>query len=341
MTAKRRLSLSCGLAAILVGCAPNPQSSDVASGDAGAEPGEMVPVVMQFDWIFNAQFAGFYQAIEQGYFAREGLSVELRGQATTPDTVGMTLSEPAISFGSAESNVLLADAAEGADLKIIGVMFQESPMGWMFVDDGSIADFTDLSSKRVGVHADGSRVVRLLLEEAGADTSELDTYDCGYEPAIVIDGEADAMQCYYIDEYVKLEQLIGERAGIFLAKDHGYHAYSQVMFTDARTVEAHPEVVSAFLRAVKSGWEYAFENPEDTADLIIGKYSPELDREHQIKSLEKIEELMIPEPGALLREADPKVFEEGLARMRSRGLIEKSIDVSGLLAQEFLPQSSD
>lgn len=336
--------LVCGFTLSLLGVlgfASKGESNESSSADSEGDPVAMTPVVMQFDWIFNAQFAGFYQAIEQGFFEDAGLAVELRGQATTPDTVGMTLSEPEISFGSAESNVLLADAAAGADLKIIGVMFQDSPMGWMFVDDGSIREFTDLASKRVGVHADGSRVIRLLLEEAGADTTNLDTYDCGYAPSIVIDGEADAMQCYYIDEYVKLEQMIGERAGIFLAKDHGYRAYSQVMFTDVETVETHPEVVAGFLRAVKRGWEFAFEHPEDTVELIISQYSSELDREHQLKSLEKIKELMIPQPGALLRVADPKVFEEGLSRMRDRGLIQESIDAADLLAQEFLPGDGD
>lgn len=301
----------------------------------------LTPVVMQFDWLFNAQFAGFYQAIEQGFFENAGLSVELRGQATTPDTIAMTLSEPKISFGSAESNVLMADAATGADLKIIGAMFQDSPMGWMFVDDGTIQEFTDLATKRVGTHADGSRVIRLLLEEAGADTANMETYDCGYDPAIVIEGEADAMQCYYIDEFVRLEQLVGDKAGIFLAKDHGYRAYSQVMFTAAETVESHPAVVAVFLEAVKRGWQHAFDHPEETVDLILAEYNPELDREYQLRSLEKIEELMIPEDGALLRPADPGVFEAGLIRMVNLGLIESELDVSDLLAQEFLPGNAE
>lgn len=326
------LATGIAITASLLTCLPSAHAYENEDGN------ELTPIVIQFDWIFNAQFAGFYQAIEQGFFEEVGLSVELRGGATTPDTVKDTLEEPKISFGSAESNTLLGDAAEGADLKIIGTMFQDSPMGWMYLKDKDISEFTDLAKKRVGVHADGWRVITLLLEESGVDMSAFETYDCGYDPAIVIDGEADAMQCYYIDEYVRLEQLVGERAGVFLARDYGYKAYSQVMFTSAETIESNPEVVAAFLKASKQGWQYAFDHPEETVDLILRKYNPELDRDYQLKSLEKIEELMIPTPGSLFRPVDAEVLLAGKMRLLSYGLIKSELDIDALLAQQFLPK---
>lgn len=297
----------------------------------------LTPVMMQFDWIFNAQFAGFYQAIEQGYFAEEGLDVELRGGLTTPSTVDSVIKEPKISFGSTESNVLIAEFSEGKDVRAIGTMFQSSPMGWMYVDSSGITAFTDLATRRVGVHVDGVRVIRLLLEKAGADLSELDTYECGYDPNIVIEGEADAMQCYYIDEFVRLQNRVGDAGKVFLAKDYGYEAYSQVMFTRASTIEEHPEVVEAFLRATKKGWEYAFAHPEATVDLILEAYSPDLERTYQLGSLQKIEELMRPEMDALFRPMSPAVIEAGQAKLYDAGLIKEKIDAGELLAQDFLP----
>ncbi|MEM8868716.1 MAG: ABC transporter substrate-binding protein [Verrucomicrobiota bacterium] len=301
------------------------------------EAESLTPVVMQLDWIFNAQFAGFYQAIEQGFYADAGIKVELRGGPTTPDIVRGTLDEPKISFGSSESNVLLADASGGADLKILGTMFQSSPMGWMFLADVGIETFTDLATKRVGVHADGWRVIKLLLQKKGADISTFETFECGYEPSVVIDGEGDAMQCYYIDEFVRFEQLEGDRAKVFLAKDYGYEAYSQVMFTHSETIVAHPEVVAAFLEATKMGWQYAFNHPEETVDLILTEYSPDLDRDHQIRSLEKIEELMIPEPGALFRPASIEVLEAGQAHLLSYDLMKQPLVIESIVDQTYLP----
>jgi len=324
---------SLGLAAISLsqtGCSSPNQS-------AAAESEALTPVVMQFDWIFNAQFAGFYQAIKQGYYTDAGLKVELRGGVTNEKAVPATINEPTISFGSTESNVLLGDAAKGADVRAIGTMFQDSPMGWMYLADGPVQSFADLANVRLGIHSDGRRVVALLLEAAGVDISNLETFKASYDPQQIIDGDADALQCYYIDEFVLFEQLVGNRARVFLARDFGYDAYSQVMFTHADTIESNPDLVRAFLEATKKGWQYAFDHPEATVDLIIAKYNPEIDREYQIGSLAKIEELMVPEPGALFRPMDPEVWASGQAKLLELGLIEDSVNIDTLLDQRFLP----
>lgn len=313
-------------------------TADAGQESAGVDA-SLVPAVVQFDWIFNAQFAGFYQGIEQGFFIEQGLELELRGGLTTPDTVLATIDEPALSFGSTESNVLIADVADGLDAVAIGTMFQDSPMGWMYLKNGDINTFTDLAKSRVGIHSDGARVIELLLRDAGADTSNLDTFKASHDPQLLLDGDADALQCYYIDEFVKLEQLVGDKAGIFLARDHGYRAYSQVMFTERDTVVSNPDLVRGFLKAAKLGWAYAFAHPEETIDLILEKYNPSLDRDYQLRSLAKIQELMEPEPGALFRPMNPAVLKNGQSRLLEYGLISNSISIEALLSQQFLPQN--
>lgn len=322
---------------MLSGCGGSKSTTDIAHESVG-EKSPAVAVVVQFDWIFNAQFAGFYQGIEQGFFGDQGLDLELRGGLTTPDTVSATIDEPALSFGSTESNVLIADVADGADAVAIGAMFQDSPMGWMYLKSGEINTFTDLAECRVGIHSDGARVIELLLRDAGADTSNLETFKASHDPQLLLDGDADALQCYYIDEFVKLEQLVGDDAGIFLARDYGYKAYSQVMFTERNTVLSNPESVRGFLKAAKLGWAYAFEHPEETVDLILEKYSPSLDRDYQLRSLAKIRELMEPEPGALFRPMIPSVLKNGQSKLLEYELISDSVSVEALLSQQFLPQ---
>lgn len=306
----------------------------LSCGRLSAEP---TPVVMQLDWIFNAQFAGFYQAIEQGFYEEAGLAVELRAGITTPDVIASTLGETAVSFGSSESNVLLAHAADGDPIVMLGTMFQDSPMGWMYLRGGELETFTDLAGVQVGVHSDGTRVLALLLSQAGADISNFETFKASHDPQPLLDGEALAMQGYYIDEYVLLQQQAEERAGMFLARDHGYRAYSQVFFTHAETLTESPDLVRAFLEATKRGWEYAFAHPEATVDLILTEYNAELDRDYQLRSLAKIEELMIPEPKALFRPMDPAVLKEGAANLLAWELISGPVDVESHLEQSFLP----
>ena len=248
-----------------------------------------------------------------------------------------TIDEPVLSFGSTESNVLIGDAAEGADVVALGAMFQDSPMGWMYLKSGKVDTFSDLAEYRVGIHADGARVIALLLEQQGVDTSDLVTFKASYDPQQLLDDEADALQCYYIDEFVKLEQMVGDDAAVFLARDYGYRAYSQVMFTSRDTVADHPEAVADFLAATKRGWEYAFQYPEETIDLILEKYNPDLDRAYQLSSLSKIQELMVPEAGALFRPMDPAVLKASQEHLLKYNLISEAVDIDALLVQEFLP----
>ena len=298
---------------------------------------KLTPVVMQLDWIFNAQFAGLYQAIEQGYFEAVGLDVELRGGVTTANTVELCLDEPKISFGSCESNVLMAARAKGLPVVGIGTMFQDSPMGWMYSADSGIETFADLANKNIGTHSDGIRVVKLLLQQEGVDASEIKWFDASHDPAQVIDGRADALQCYYIDEFVKLQQMIGDRAKIFLARDHGYKAYSQVVFTGEETIKKHPKVVAQFLSAMKKGWAYAFANKEATVDLIQSDYNAEADKPYQLASLKKIEELMRDANGELFAPMDMATWESGQAYLLKYDLIPNAIELSDLIQQQFLP----
>ena len=86
-------------------------SSSNAMPESASDQRSPIPVVVQFDWIFNAQFAGFYQGIEQGFFLDQGLRLELRGGVTTANTVSATVEVPGLSIGSTESNVLIAEVA--------------------------------------------------------------------------------------------------------------------------------------------------------------------------------------------------------------------------------------
>jgi ABC-type nitrate/sulfonate/bicarbonate transport system substrate-binding protein len=299
----------------------------------GTEP---VRVVMQLDWIFNAQFAGIYQAVEQGYFADKNLEVTIQPVDPEQKTVPAVLAEP-LAFGCAESNVLLKAHAEGAPIKALATMFQGSPIGWMYVAERGIRSFADLAGKRIGIHSDGEKVIGLVSRQAGVKPDDFVLPHVGYDIGILLEGEIDAMQAYSIDEFVKLQLATGGTAGMFMARDLGYSAYSQVIFTTETVVEQHPETVRDFLEAVQRGWTYALENKEATVDLILKKYNPGLDRAYQLASLRKIDELVRPGGQNPLAPIKPAVFKKSLTQYLESGMLEKGTDLDDLLDLRFNP----
>jgi len=296
-----------------------------------------VKVTLQLDWIFNAQFAGLYQAEQQGYFTEAGLEVTLVPVDPEQKTVPSVLAAGGLAFGSAESNVLLNAHAHGAPIRIVATMFQDSPIGWMYLESSGIQTFGDLAGKRIGIHPDGEKVLGLAASHAGFETADFVLPHVGYDISILIDGGVDAMQCYAIDEFVKLELATDGDAGVFMARDYGYSAYSQVVFTTAETVENHPGVVRKFLEAMRRGWTYALENKEDTVSLILDKYNPSLDRDYQLASLRMIDELVRKDGQPPLAPIDREVFRKSMQAYRESGLIDQPTDLGELLDPRFNP----
>lgn len=299
--------------------------------------GSPVKITMQLDWIFNAQFAGLYQAEHQGYFEEAGLAVTLIPVDPQQKTVPAVLEAGELAFGSAESNVLLDAHAEGAPIRIVATMFQDSPIGWMFLESSGISEFRDLAGKRIGIHPDGEKVLGLAARHAGFATDDFVLPHVGYDINILIDGEVDAMQCYAIDEFVKLELATDGGGEVFMARDFGYNAYSQMVFTTAETVERHPEAVRQFLHALQQGWTYALDHKEETVALILEQYNNGLDPAYQLASLEKIEELVRKNGKAPLYPVSPEVLQQSMVAYKEFGLIEEETDLEELLDPRFNP----
>ncbi len=286
-------------------------------------------VVMQLDWIYNAQFAGLYQAIEQGYFAEAGLEVELREVARNQATVEAVL-DAGIAFGCAESNVLLLE--DDAEIVCLGAMFQRSPLVWMYLPPTEYAGTASLKGKRVGVNPDGKRVLKRILKGAEVSLEEVNIVDVGYDKlAPLFKNEVDFIQGYYIDEFVRLQMESDGKAKSFLAEDYGYSAYSQVVFSSAAQHAKHPDLYPRFERALARGWVYALTRQEETVELIIEKYNPDLDALYQRRSLARIAELVTPEGYAPMQPMKREVWEENVTFFISEGILTQPVDLDALL----------
>ena len=296
---------------------------------------DALPIRMQLDWIFNAQFAGLYQAEHQGFFREAGLDVELVPVDPDQQTVGAVL-EGDLAFGSAESNVILKAHAEGAPLRVLATMFQDSPLGWMYLQNAQIQTFADLAGKRIGIHPDGEKVLSVVSRKAGMQPNDFLLPHVGYDIKVLLEGKIDAMQCYAIDEFVTLQMATGGEGRLFMAKDLGYKAYSQVIFTTAETLEQHPAVVRSFLRAVQRGWTYALDHKQETVDLILREYNSELDPRHQLASLQKIETLVRPGGSVPLAPIRREVFAQSMRMYVEAGLLPAATDLEELLAIQFM-----
>lgn len=309
----------------------------VFAGCTESEDSELTPVVMQLDWKFNVQFAGLYQAVEQGFFAEEGLDVELREVPKDYDIFSPVIGHEGLRFGCSESNRLLVEQSKGMPIVALSTMFQGSPMGWISLESTGIESVADFRGKRIGVHTDGVYVIELALRKNGLTDVPFETFEVGHSPEALLSRKADLVQGYVLDEFVKYQKVSPEPLRMVMAKDNGYLAYSQVIYTDQATIDAYPEQTKAFLRAVKKGWEYVDANRAETVDLVLSKYSPHLDRDYQLESLDEVMKLVKPEGATSLAPMDGEVWALSMQEFINQGIMKQPADLNALLPEGFNP----
>lgn len=240
----------------------------------GVGSASAAPLVFQPDWFGNAQFAGFFWASAEGYYADEGLEIEFERFEFGRDFLGAVESGEA-TFGTSEGYILLQAMAEGADLVAIGAVLQESPAGYIYLQSSGIEEPADMRGKRVGVHAYADGLLPFFVEEAGLPADSVEAVPVRHAIERLLDGTVDLHQGYAIDEMLRLQRMTDEPVDLLLFSELGLPMYAMVIYTSRQFAEAHPEQVQAFLRASRRGWVDAMHAPAKAASIVNGPFADE------------------------------------------------------------------
>lgn len=249
------------------------------------------PVRVQLKWLHQFQFAGYYAALEQGYYKEAGLAVELIEGTPEVDPVEVVLSGDA-DYGVATPELLLAHAA-GKQVVVLGVIFQHSPYVFLVLRDGEIQSIDQLDGKRVMVEPQAAELYAYLQRER-VDKNRLDILPHSFSANDLLDGQVDAMSAYSTDEPYTLEEK-GVEYSAFSPRSGGVDFYGDCFFTTERELREHPERVRAFRAATLRGWDYAFDHPEEIIELLTAKYDCQKSPEALRFEAEQMRKLIHPE----------------------------------------------
>jgi len=228
------------------------------------------PVSIQLKWKNAFQFAGFYAALEQGYYRDEGLDVTLREGG--PDTSYYDhVLQPGANYSVADSSALLARAG-GKPIKAVAAIFQHSPLSLLVLRKSGIRSFADLRGKRIMLQPGLNADILATLKKVGIGKDDFIQQDISYDINDLIEGRTDAYAAYITDQPHQLEKL-GIPFRILRPGDYGIDFYGDTLITSEKEVAQHPERVRAVVRATARGWIHALDHPFETVDLILSKYN--------------------------------------------------------------------
>ena len=253
-------------------------------------------VTLQLKHAHQFQFAGYYAALELGYYKEAGLDVQILeghdGNAPERDVLAGRA-----QYGTGASNLLLARLA-GKPVVVLAVIFQHSPYALAMRQSGGDPDLRRLIGKRAMIGAltdELSSADELLayLTKEGVPPASFTRVPHSFNPQDLISGKVEAMAIYTTNEPDTFDRL-GFPYDIYSPRAVGIDFYGDNLFTSEQEIANHPARVRAFRAASLRGWQWAMSHQEQAADLILNKYSRRADRQHLLYEARQMVPLVQP-----------------------------------------------
>ena len=218
------------------------------------------PLAMQAAWINDAEFAGYFVALDKGFYTAEGL--DLTYLSGGPDVIP----ESTIIAGRADLALTTPDTTiraiteQGAKFKIIGAQYQKNPIGIVSLKKSGINAPADLVGKTLAVPPVNTVTVEAMLALNGIDRAAVNIVPYAYDPTPLVKGEIDASLDFTTNVPYTIGQM-GEEAASFLLYDHGVTLFNDTVVVTEETLSAKRAELVAWLRASRKGWEENLADP--------------------------------------------------------------------------------
>ena len=288
--------------------------------DGEATPAEdLTPVTLQSKWVVQAQFAGFYAAVDQGFYEDEGLDVTIR--AGGPDIVP----EQVVLGGQAEFGIdwldaLLATRDQGQNIVNIAQVFARSGMTEVTWKDTGLDSIASLEGKKVGVWLGGNEhKLFAALTKNGLDPQEdVEVVAQPFDMNLFLNREVDAAAAMTYNELAQVLEVENpdtgelytlEELNVMRMSEEGTGALEDGVFVreDWIADAANQDIAKRFLKASFRGWIYCRDNPDDCVSIVL-ENGPTLGEGHQAWQMNEINDLIWPNELGI-GVMDPEAFE--------------------------------
>ena len=232
--------------------------------DANAQ---LSKVKLQLKWTHQFQFAGYYAALQQGYYKSEKLDVTILEGGKDISPIRMVSSGKA-EFGIYDPEILFKSPKENP-LTVVFATLQSSPYGILSKPESGIRRPSDLVGKRVLSAGDqGWNIFKAIMLKEGLPVDQTEIILRSKDSEELLSDSVDAVVTYLTSQPTRLRKM-GFEPAIMRPLDYGVDFYGDVVFTSRNYAENSPEIVEAFNRATRRGWQYALSHKSKLADYIL------------------------------------------------------------------------
>jgi NitT/TauT family transport system substrate-binding protein len=271
-----------------------------------AVPATLTPLKFQLKWVTQTQFAGYYAAVEQGYYKDAGLDVTLLVGGPGINEVQSVASGNA-DMGTTWLPSMLQAREGGADLVSISQIYSRSGTRMASFKTANITKPEDLCGKRIGSWLGGNEPeLFAALTKAGCDPAKENVIKQNFNMDGLLGGDLDAAQAMIYNEYAQVLEATNKTTNKLYTPDDfniidfndpaiGTAMLQDQVFASAKWLStgSNAQVATKFLTASYRGWIYCRDNAQKCVDIVLAKGS-QLGASHQAWELNEVNGLIWP-----------------------------------------------
>lgn len=317
--------------AFLSACGPKDSAPAVAGGSA------LTKVRFQTDWFPQPEHGGYYQALAKGYYAEEGLDVELLPGGPNAQVMSGVATQRA-HLGMTNGDDVMVAISRGVPLKMVAAEMQRDAQGILFHREHPLRDIRDLDGKTIMAGA-GSVWIQFVQQKYGI---KFNLHPLLGDLARFMNDKHFIQQCFVTNEPFFARQR-GAEVGALLIAHPGYEPY-RVMFTSDEFLARNPEVVRKFVRASVRGWIDYLTGDPTPGNALIQRLRPDLTPEFFAYSILAMKDYQLvlgdPSRGEKMGQITAGRLKTQLKNLRDLGVIERDLRVEDVATLDFLPAES-
>ncbi len=319
----------CLLVGVMSGCAKKT-----------TEPVKTEPqkVTVMLDWFPNTNHTGLYAAKDQGYYAEEGLDVTIvqPSEGSNPQLIATDKADFAVSY---QEEVTTA-RSEGIPVVAVAAVIQHNTSGFASPAAKNIKTPKDFEGKTYGGWGSPAEtaVLKALMAKYNADFNKIKMVNIG-DADFFASMERGIDFAWIYQAWTGIEAQLKNMPLNFVSlkdEDKVFDYYTPVLITSENKIAQNPELVRKFMRATAKGYQYAMDNPDQAATILL-KAVPELNQ-NLVAASQKYLVTQYQADAPRWGEMKPEVWINYADFMFNNKLIEKNIDTQKAFTNDFLPK---
>jgi NitT/TauT family transport system substrate-binding protein len=313
---------------LVAGCGRKNESASAAANGR-------VKIRFQTDWFPQPEHGGYYQALAKGYYAEEGLDVEIvKGGPNAQVMASVATGRAQIGMTNGDDTIVAI--GRGVPIKMVAAEMQRDAQGILYHNENPIRDLRDLDGKTIMAGA-GSIWLQVAQKKLGISFN--------IQPLVgdlgrFMNDKKFIQQCFVTNEPFFVRQRGADAGALLIARPGEYEPY-RVIFTSEAFLIENPEAVRRFVRASLRGWTDYLTGDPTPGNALIKELRSDLPDEFFAYSIKAMKDYQLvlgdPARGEKMGQLTAPRLETQIKLLTELGFLERPLTVNDVATFELLP----